>query len=84
MGVTNRDSSLVTQKMRGMAGFSYYQQWQTATMSNANANAATIAPARVSAEIIPQIYVGNTADIAFLGRDSNIRPPFNPSSGGRF
>lgn len=84
MGVTNRDSSLVTKKMRGMAEFSYYQQWRTATMSNANANAATIAPAKVSAEVIGEIYIGNAANEAFLGKDPNTATTFNPSSGGRF
>jgi hypothetical protein len=82
MGVTNRDASILTQKNRGVAEYSYYQQWQTATMSNANAKAGVSAPARTSAEVIGEIYIGNAANIAFLGQDRNTATTFNPSSGG--
>jgi hypothetical protein len=83
MGVTNRDSSVLTMKRRGQAEHSYYQQWRVATMSGATAQAGLTSPAKVSAEVITQIALGCTTCAAASGTDSNVSAyPFNPSSGG--
>jgi hypothetical protein len=85
MGVTNRDSSLLTQKRRGIAENSYYQQWAAATMSNVRPQQGLKAPAIVSAENLTEINLGcaTCAANASPQTDSNLAAyPFNPSSGG--
>lgn len=83
MGVTNRDSSILTQKRRGMAENSYYQQWNAATMSNSNPQQGLKAPALVSTAVISEIRLGcaTCADNTTPQTDAN-RGVFNPSSGG--
>lgn len=81
MGVTNRDSSLLTQKRRGMAENSYYQQWSTATMSNANPQQGLKAPAIVSSAVVSEIKIGCATCAAVESKDPNLGV-FNPSSGG--
>jgi hypothetical protein len=83
MGVTNRDSSILTQKRRGMAENSYYTQWKQATMSNANPQQGLKAPAVVSGQVVSEITLGCTACLTYNTpqTDPNIGV-FNPSSGG--
>ena len=83
MGVTNRDSSLLTQKRRGMAENSYYTQWKEATMSNAVAQQGLKAPAVVSGAIVSEMKLGcaTCVDNSTPQNDRN-RGVFNPSSGG--
>jgi hypothetical protein len=50
MGVTNRDASLNTQKRRGAAVNSYFQDWTANTVNSTRANQALKAPAATSAE----------------------------------
>lgn len=83
MGVTNRDSSLLTMKRRGQAENSYYTQWYAATVSQSKPQLALSPPARVSAEVITQIGLGCSTCVSTNGTDINIpQYPFNPSSGG--
>ena len=83
MGVTNRDSSVLTMKRRGIAENSYYTQWYAATVSNSNPQQGLTAPAKVSAEVIAQISLGCTTCASSTGTDPNTTQyPFNPSSGG--
>lgn len=83
MGVTNRDSSILTQKRRGMAENSYYTQWKQATMSNAVAQQGLRAPAIVSGAIVSEIALGCSTCVANANpqTDPNMGV-FNPSSGG--
>jgi hypothetical protein len=81
MGVTNRDSSMLTQKRRGIAENSYYQQWATATMSNAVAQQGLKAPAIVSGAVVSQVKLGCATCAGVEGTDPNLGV-FNPSSGG--
>jgi len=81
MGVTNRDSSLLTMKRRGMAENSYYTQWVAATVRSSNPQQGLTAPARVSSAVVSQITLGCATCAANEGRDPNLGV-FNPSSGG--
>lgn len=81
MGVTNRDSSMLTQKRRGIAENSYYQQWATATMSNAVAQQGLKAPAIVSGAVVSEIKMGCAKCAEVNSTDPNLGV-FNPSSGG--
>jgi hypothetical protein len=83
MGLTNRDSSVLTMKRRGMAENSYYTQWKAATMNTSTPMQGVTAPAKVSAEVISEITLGCSTCTAIAGTDPNMRQyPFNPSSGG--
>ena len=82
MGVTNRDSSVLTMKRRGQAENSYYTQWYAATVSQSKPQQGATAPARVSAQVITEIALG-CSTCASGGTDrNNAAYPFNPSSGG--
>jgi len=82
MGVTNRDSSLLTMKRRGQAENSYYTQWYAATVSKTNPQQAVTGPARVSAEVIKEITLG-CSSCASGGTDRNSPAyAYSPSSGG--
>lgn len=82
MGVTNRDSSLLTMKRRGIAEQSYYTQWKAA-VGGAVVQQGLTAPGKVSAEVMSQMKLGCSACEAANGNDPNNVPyPFNPSSGG--
>jgi hypothetical protein len=85
MGVTNRDSSVLTQKRRGIAQNGYYQQWTAATMGGGRPQQGLKAPAVVSAAIVSEITLGcaTCAASASPQTDPNLAQyPFNPSSGG--
>jgi len=60
MPCTNRDASLLTKKRRGVAEYSYYNDWRSNTVNNKSGftNQAVIAPARTSAEVIGEIKLG--------------------------
>jgi hypothetical protein len=82
MGVTNRDSSALTMKRRGIAENSYYTQWKAATVNNSNPQQGLKAPAAVSAAVVTEIALG-CSTCASGGTDpNNATYPFNPSSGG--
>jgi hypothetical protein len=85
MGVTNRDSSILTQKRRGIAENSYYTQWKAATVNTSTPLPGITSPARVSAEVVSEIRLGcaTCAANANPQTDRNLSAyPFNPSSGG--
>jgi hypothetical protein len=85
MGVTNRDSSLLTKKRRGIAENSYYTQWKASTMNTSTPLPGITSPARVSAEVLTEITLGcaTCAANANPQTDRNLAQyPFNPSSGG--
>jgi hypothetical protein len=67
MPCTNRDASLLTKKRRGVAEYSYYNDWRANTVNNNTGfnNQAVIAPARISAEVIGEIKVGCMAAYAY-------------------
>ena len=81
MGVTNRDSSLLTMKRRGMAENSYYTQWVAATVKSSNPQQGLTPPARVSSAVVAEITLGCATCTANEGKDRNLGV-FNPSSGG--
>ena len=60
MPCTNRDASVLTKKRRGVAEYSYYNDWKTNTVNNNTGftNQAVIAPARTSAEVLSEIKLG--------------------------
>jgi len=60
MPCTNRDASLLTKKRRGVAEYSYYNDWRSNTVNNNSGftNQAVIAPARTSAEVLSEIKLG--------------------------
>ena len=60
MPCTNRDASVLTKKRRGVAEYSYYNDWKTNTVNNNTGftNQAVSAPARTSAEVIGEIKLG--------------------------
>jgi len=70
MPCTNRDASLLTKKRRGVAEFSYYNDWRANTVNNNSGftNQAVIAPARTSAEVIGEIKLGCQSAYAFNNR----------------
>ena len=85
MPCANRDASLLTQKRRGMALNSYYNSWKAATVNSSSGGvAATTGPARTSAEVIGEIYLGcQTCNAINATTDPNVsRYPSNPSAGG--
>lgn len=83
MGVTNRDSSVLTMKRRGIAENSYYTQWKAATVNNSNPQQGLKAPAGVSAEVVTEIALGcSTCASGTVTDPNNATYPFNPSSGG--
>ncbi len=83
MGVTNRDSSLLTMKRRAVAENSYYMQWMAATVKSSNPQQGLTAPARVSSAVVAEITLGCSTCAGSEGSDPNnpAYPP-NPSSGG--
>jgi len=82
MGVTNRDSSVLTKKRRGIAENSYYTQWKAAVAGPVVQQGLT-APGKVSAEVITEMTLGCSTCAAIAGTDTNNgQYPFNPSSGG--
>lgn len=85
MGVTNRDSSVLTMKRRGVAERSYYEQWKAATVNNANPQQGLSAPAKVSAEVVSEIALGCAVCTGIDAMNNKTDPNigvFNPSSGG--
>lgn len=63
MPCTNRDASLLTQKRRGMAEYSYYVDWKKNTVNNATgfANQALKGPCVTGAETHLEIGLGGSA-----------------------
>ena len=92
MPCANRDASTVTTKNRGKALNSYYNDWKTAVVLSSRPNAALIAPAFTSAEVISEIREGcvacnavsnESAKILGQAYDANVSLyPNNRSRGG--
>ena len=61
MGVTNRDASLLTQRNRDRALYSYKSSWTSATVNSVNPASAVTGPATTGTQTLTQANLGCVA-----------------------